>query len=113
MENSTKVLIKIHDNETDADKWVHLCYIDSDLFSKFVTVASEPLNEYIREWARVDFKEALSINSTDDILKLKALIFKFYKHKYPELCRESKTDRQGWVRVWITSRLKEELGIED
>lgn len=107
--NTTKVLIKIHDPSTSSDKWAHLCYIDSDLFNQFASIAHDTLNDYIKSWSEKDFKEPLLINSLEDIEKLKALIKAHYKKGYPELFYDCKTDRQGWTRVWISSKMREVL----
>ena len=106
-ERTTKLLIKIFDGSSA--KWVHLCYVDSDLFQKFVEKAEATLNVYIQAWTKLDFNEALYIGSIKDLEKLRLLGAEYAKKTYPDLFKESRTDRQGWVRVWITSHMRKEL----
>ena len=46
-----------------------------------------------------------------EIEVLKGLVKNFYKRAHPELYIDSPTDRQGWLRVWLTKKIKEELKI--
>ena len=104
---TTKLLIKIFDGSSA--KWVHLCYVDSELFKEFSAKVTDTLNTSIQSWAKEDFGEALYIGSIKDLEKLRLLISKYSKEVYPDLFKESRTDRQGWVRVWITSHMRKEL----
>ena len=114
MNEMTKLLVKIHDGDGKAAKWVHLCYIDSELFSKFTTIAQYSTNDYLKQWILEDFgtdvlSEKNDLISSKSLLKFRELICKRYKNQYPDLCRQSKTDRQGWVRVWVSEHIRKEL----
>ena len=106
----TKILIKLHDGYTT--KWVHLCYVDSELYKEFLQtpVGSKTINELILNWSKNDFGVPLStLSNMADLEVVKELIKKTYKALYPDLYRDSETDRQGWIRVWITNNMKKEI----
>lgn len=107
-----KLILKLVNEVTDKVEWIHLCYIDNALYSKFLKateLCTTDMNDIISRWAKEDFNIELNMSSSKDIEILKELIKDFYKRAHPELVIESATDRQGWVRVWITKKMKEEL----
>lgn len=92
--------------------WTHLCYIDEELYKRFLDekkMATVDLNQIISKWCKEDFGINLVVNKQEDLDSLKSVVKAHYESFYPELYRESKTDRQGWVRIWITKKMKEEL----
>ena len=110
--NDAKVLLKITDPETNASRWVHLCYVDDDIYREYLQYRNETIcymNEILSRWAAEDFKVTLSMNSIEDILALKSLVKEFYREKYPEVFRDSTSDRQGWLRIWMNNKMQEEL----
>ena len=110
MGNESKIVLKINNPEKENFRWVHLCYADKDIYSKYAEV-NEILymNESLSKWAKEDFNIDLTMDSVEDIYKLKELVKELYKEKYPEIYRDSNTDRQGWLRLWVNSKMKEEL----
>lgn len=109
-----KVLIKVVNEEHDKAEWTHISYIDRSLYRMFLekkNIDSSDMNDYISRWAKEDFNINLAMSSKNDIRILKNLVKDFYKRAHPELFIESPTDRQGWIRVWLTRKMKEELNI--
>ena len=112
MENvDAKILLKISDPDMKVCRWVHLCYADGNIYSEYMLKHSDLgyMNGVIAAWAEKDFGVNLAMNSMEDILTLKNLVKDFYKEKYPEIYRDSNTDRQGWLRLWINNKMREEL----
>lgn len=113
MTTDSKLLIKLRNTATNKPVWVHICYIDKELYSLFKQKEEEEgisLNERLSVWVNRTFdKEDFSVNTLKDFSKLKQLVKDYYKKEYPEVYRESPTDRQGWMRVWITSMIKEDI----
>ena len=106
----TKLLLKISEN--DKEKWVHLCYILTDLYQRYLKeqdYTGNDLNELLSKWCEADFGTKLSMRSSEDIQTLKDLVHKSAKDKYPEIYFEATTDRQGWVRIWVTKHMEEVL----
>lgn len=109
-----KVLIKVVNEDHDRSEWTHISYIDRSLYNKFIYregVETIDLNDYLSRWAKEDFNADLAMSSKNDIKVLKELVKDFYRRAYPELFISSSTDRQGWFRVWLTKKIKEELKI--
>ena len=109
-----KILIKVVNEEHDRAEWTHISYIDKALYDKFMErehIESIELNDYLSRWAKEDFNIDLAMSSKNDITVLKELVKDFYRRAHPELYIESNTDRQGWLRVWLTKKIKEELKI--
>lgn len=110
----TKLLIKLIDSSMATDqnpKWVHLCYVDSDIYKEFLQSpkGATTINEMIIDWCKSDFNQAIDMATTSDLEILKGLVKKYYSELYPDLYRESEIDRQGWIRIWVTSHLKQEV----
>ncbi len=109
-----KILIKVVNETHDRPEWTHISYIDRDLYNKFMQekgIETTDLNDFLSRWAKEDFNINLPMSSKNDIRVLKELVRDFYKRAHPELYIESNTDRQGWLRVWLTRKIKEELNI--
>lgn len=100
----TKVLLKI-ENDTGY-KWVHLCYVDTKIYEEFKKFCSGDLNKSLSDWCREDFNTELQVKSSEDLQRLKDLLKEYYQKIYPELYRDSRTDRQGWIRVWVTDKMR-------
>lgn len=109
-----KIVIKVVNEAHDRAEWTHISYIDKVLYDKFMKkehIESIELNDYLSRWVKEDFNIDLAMSSKNDIRVLKELVKDFYKRAHPELYIESHTDRQGWLRVWLTKKIKEELKI--
>lgn len=114
MTNLEKMIIKVVNEEHDRAEWVHISYVDSELYHRFLEKKNiEPIdmNDYIARWAKEDFNLQAAMSSKNDVCILKEVVKDFYRRAHPELYIESPTDRQGWFRVWLTKKIKEELGI--
>ena len=98
-----KVQFKLGDGS-----WVHFCYVDSELKGDFVTVSDESLAPWVKRWAEEDYNLS-QVDTPEELAELKEAIRQEYQEKYPELFLPSRTDNQGWVRVWLTQHIKEEL----
>ena len=116
MENCTKILLKVLNINKNQVEWVHFCYIDQELYNKFLNEKNpqgEPMNATIARWCNEDFCVDLNMSSTTDVIMLREIVKDFYKRAHPDVYIDSKTDRQGWLRVWVTRKIKEELRIYD
>ena len=106
---SSKYQLKIR-TKTHFD-WRHFCYVHTsvkDRFDKLINVRGWLNNQYVKDWAIMDFGYTGRIEVPEDILALKRIIMNHYKEKYPELYIEDETgyDTQGWVRMWITGHME-------
>lgn len=107
-----KVKIKAVNDETDQFEWFHVCYVDENLYLSFLEKMGCTRREvavYISKWVLDDFNLNLTMSHSNDILILKRLVKDFYRKSYPHLYIDSQTDRQGWIRTWMTNKMKEEL----
>lgn len=114
MAELSKVLIKVVNEKSERVEWTHISYIDKDLYKRFFekeSIETTDLNDYLSRWVKEDFNVNISMSSKNDIRVLKELVKDFYRRAHPELFIESVTDRQGWLRVWLTKKIKEELGV--
>ena len=109
-----KILLKLCNstNIYGRCEWRHLCYVDKAIFSKFLAAnkyTMADMNKVIIDWCKEDFNKTIKLNTRQNIVELKEIIKGYYKDKYPDLYRDSSTDRQGWVRVWIMDHMKEAI----
>lgn len=114
MAELTKMLIKVVNESHDRAEWTHISYVDEALYKKFIEekhIETTDLNDYLSRWAHEDFNAQLAMSSKNDIIVLKELVKGFYRRAHPEIFIDSPTDRQGWLRVWLTKKMKEELNI--
>lgn len=111
-EELIKVLLKVLNEDKDELTWEHLCYAPKDLYLTFLQrrhIERSAFADYISAWAKEDFNIELPMTTSKDIEILKILILDKYSSIYPHLIRNSNTDRQGWIRVWISSHMEKEL----
>lgn len=109
-----KIVIKVVNEAHDRVEWTHISYIDNTLYMRFLKekqIETIDLNDYLSRWAKEDFNVDIAMASKNEIRVLKELVKDFYKRAHPELYIDSSTDRQGWFRVWLTRKIKEELNI--
>lgn len=109
-----KILIKLKNsiNSSGNCEWRHLCYVDKDLLDSYLTNTNKTMvdmNKAIVDWYKQDFHKDLKLNTRKGMEELRNTIKGYYKERYPELYQESATDRQGWVRVWVTQKIKETI----
>jgi hypothetical protein len=109
-QNLIKLLIKIDSGDTN--KWVHLCYIPEKICNsykeKYPDYASD-LRGTIARWSKEDFGKEIIVETAEDLETLKGAVKEFCKEAYSDIYLEQVTDRQGWMRVWITRKMKEDL----
>lgn len=118
METMMKLLIKIVEPSPDSDaikyKWIHFCYVPEELCKAYKEEYSEDFTNFnatLARWAKADFDKELSVEKAEDIDTLRGLIKDYCKQVYPDIYLEQATDRQGWLRVWVTKKMKEELEL--
>lgn len=107
-----KVLIKVLEERSDKLVWEHVCYVPRDVYLDFLrskNIERFEIADYMSRWARIDFNIDLSMTTMRDLQILKALIRDKYQTVYPYISRNSKTDHQGWTRVWMTQHIEKEL----
>lgn len=113
MKGTTKVLIKLLNEDKNLAEWVHVCYVDSDLYNKFIEhfdLTSSDLNEIMARWIKENFNIDMVLSRKADLEAFKGILKDHYKNVYPELFTENNIDRQGWMRVYVTQKMKEDLG---
>lgn len=111
-EMTTKLLVKVLNENHDKLSWEHFCYVPRDLYLKFLSameIERVEVADYISKWAKQDFNIDLSMTTTTDIKTLKELILDKYRSVYPHIFISTDTDHQGWVRVWITAHMNKDL----
>lgn len=114
LQDYIKLNIKVLDNNVDKVRWTHFCYVNRELYNRYLyenELTSNSMNEVISRWCKEDFNVELMMSSSKDIHLLRALVKDFYKRAHPDLFIDSRTDRQGWLRLWVTRKMKEELRI--
>ena len=111
-EELIKFLVKVLNEDTDKLSWEHLCYAPKELYLKFLRVKGLErfqMADFVSSWAREDFNIELPISTYRDIAILRELVLDKYSNAYPHLLRKSETDRQGWMRVWVSTHMEKEL----
>lgn len=111
-ETLKKVQIKVIDDISDSIKWEHVAYVDRDLYDVFLHdmgCSRAEFANYIAKWVKQDFNYTITMAHRNDIEVAKALVKKRYQKAYPELFVDSPTDRQGWMRMWLNKKMKDEL----
>lgn len=112
--NLTKVSLKVLDSQLDKIVWVHFCYMDYMVYSKFLKeleTSRMELVKWIRAWAEQDFNIDLSMSTKQDVDTVKALIKDKYDALFPGLALSNSIDSKGWTRYWITEKMQREIGI--
>ena len=111
-ENLIKFLVKVLNEDIDKLSWEHLCYAPRDLYLKFLEVKGIErfqMADFVTRWAKEDFNVDLPMTTGKDIAILRELVLDKYSNAYPHLVRKSETDRQGWMRVWVTNHMERDL----
>lgn len=107
-----KFLVKVLNEDTDKLSWEHLCYAPRELYLKFLKtkgVERFQMADYVSRWAREDFNIDLPMTTAKDIAVLRELVLDKYSNAYPHLIRKTETDRQGWMRVWVSNHMERDL----
>lgn len=107
-----KVLIKVINDETDKFEWCHIAYTNEELYTSFLQdmdCSRLEFANYVSKWVYEDFNLELTMAHKNDILILKELVKDRYSKAHPHLYIKSGTDRQGWIRVWLSKKMEEEI----
>lgn len=107
-----KFLIKVLNEDTDRLSWEHVCYAPRELYLNFLDkkgLQRFQMADCVSRWAREDFNTDLPMTTAKDINILRELVLDKYSSAYPHLVRKSETDRQGWLRVWVTNHMERDL----
>lgn len=107
-----KFLIKVLDENTDKVSWEHICYAPRELYLRFLErkdIERFQMADYMARWAKEDFNVDLPMTTRRDILILRELVLDKYKSAYPHLIRQTNTDHQGWMRVWVSNHMERDL----
>ncbi len=105
-------MLKVYDEDEDKVKWSHVCYIGSVLYNTFLEkmdASKEEFADYIADWFYQDFGLRLTMSTKRDLNILKATIKERYRTIFPTIYNNTKIDSQGWVRVWLSQKMEEEL----
>jgi hypothetical protein len=107
-----KIVIRVIDDAIDKSAWVHVAYADKELYEQFLSemdCTPTEFAEYMTRWAKEDFNYSTTMTHSNEIEVLRQLVLKYYKTAFPYVFIDSTTDRQGWVRTWLTKKMEEEL----
>ena len=107
-----KFILKVLDENKDKLVWEHLCYAPSNVYLRYPTefnLARNQTGEPVSRWARDDSNLELPMTTAKDISILRELVLDKYSSAYPHLVRKSRTDHQGWIRVWVTTHMEKDL----
>jgi hypothetical protein len=103
-----KIHIKLFDGRRNQNFWFHFCYIQRELWDEFKErFKVGNMDAQIKLWIAQDF--GLVVLHMNDLHEVKNLIKERYSELYPDIYLESEGDRQGWVRVWLTDKMKRML----
>lgn len=108
-----KILLKVINDSTDNFEWVHLAYADEELYLRFLqemNCSRIEFANYVSKWVVEDFNLSLTMAHKNDISIVKKLVKDRYQKAHPYLVTNNgNTDRQGWMRVWVSKKMDEEL----
>lgn len=107
-----KFLVKVLDENTDKVSWEHICYAPRELYLQFLKkkgLERSQMADYVARWAKEDFNVELAMTTSKDIQILRELVLDKYKSAYPHLMRQTDTDRQGWMRVWVSNHMERDM----
>lgn len=111
-EGLIKFLLKVLDENLDRLVWEHFCYAPEELYLRYLKEMEAErfeMGDFVSRWAKEDFNVDLPMTTSKDIAVLKELIMDKYTNAYPHLLRKSKTDHQGWTRVWVSTHMDRDL----
>jgi hypothetical protein len=103
-----KQRIKIKVKVGNRYEWEHFCYVPSSIkkmHDEYINSSEcKDTKTLVEKWATEDFGKT-KLETIEDLEKLKENIKQKFKKEYPELYLPTKTDRQGWLRVWYTTHM--------
>ena len=107
-----KLMVKLLDEAEGKVRWFHVCYINTTLYETFLAekhIDSVQFADYIADWFRKDFGNEITMTTKRDLTIVKGVVKEKYRAIYPEIYNNTKIDSQGWVRVWLSEKMTEEL----
>ena len=107
-----KFILKVLDENKDKLVWEHLCYAPAGIYLRYLrefNLERNEMGESVSRSAREDFNLELPMTTAKDISILRELVLDKYNSAYPHLMRKSRTDHQGWIRVWVTTHMEKDL----
>lgn len=110
-----KIQIKVIDSKTDKMSWEHISYVSAELYDRFLKemdCSREEFARYVAKWAYQDFNYKTTMAYKQDITILKSLVRERYRSIYPNIFIDGNTDRQGWMRTWLSKKMEAELKLE-
>lgn len=111
-----KFVVKVLDENKDKLVWEHLCYVPTDLYLMFLRqkgIERVEMSDYLSRWAKQDFNIDIPMTTARDITILRELVVDKYRTVYPHMARRTPTDRQGWVRVWVSDHMERDMNRRD
>lgn len=100
-----KIQIKLFDERRNQNFWFHFCYLSDELWEQYQGVfKSNNMDTQIKEFIKQDF--GLSVANMADVNQAKDMIKSLYAESHPDIFLAGKGDRQGWTRVWLSSKIK-------
>lgn len=113
MPQLSKILVKVvRDGEW---KWVHFCYVFTDLYNTFFRVTGCEKSEFgafLSIWAKGDFSEKMGMSTFEDVQRLRYLVNRKYAQEYAELYalnEEENPKINGWMRMWVSQHMRVEI----
>ena len=100
-----KIQLRLFDGRRNQNFWFHFCYIPRELWVKCREVLGiQNLDTTIKLWIKRDF--GITVVHMNDLYEVKKAIKDKYSKLYPTIYLESESDRQGWIRVWLTENIE-------
>lgn len=107
-----KLMIKLLDEDSGRVRWFHVCYIGSKLYNLFLQekqIDSIQFADYIADWFNKDFGQHITMTSKRDLNIVKGVVKEKYRVIFPSIYNNTQIDSQGWVRIWLSEKMEEEL----
>ena len=114
-EINRKKLVLLCTDQHNERRWIHFCYVPSDVydsyFMKLDAGKMETIRKRLRLWAKQDFGVDVKLNTLDDLRSFRKFILNMYKSEYSELFPKGgfTFSTQGWVTLWVTRHMEMEI----
>ena len=108
----SKLVIKVFDDLDGSLHWMHFCYVNKELYLSFLELMDcdrADLTQFFSKWLKEEFCIDLGMTKRRDIEVLKEIIRDKYRRAHPHLFIEGTTDRQGWLRIWVSEHMEKEI----
>lgn len=112
-----KVMVKLLDTRhwqaRRVERWVHVCYVNAELYNLYMAetgMTTAQWNEILTRWCYEEFHYECAMSTTRDLELLKGLVKDRARKIYPDIFYSvGKTDRQGWMRIWVEKKMREDI----